>query len=83
MSLMFLVIGSAFLPHEFPAVLNCQSRNESQTRADISCAAEGIKTPTYTSTRAHRYTPQSLTWEMNEYGQRELSVLKDNTRGFL
>lgn len=47
MSLMFLVMRSAFLPHEFAAAFDFQSCNESQTYAHISCAAERRKTPPY------------------------------------
>lgn len=59
MSLMFLVMLSAFLPHEFPAAFDFQSYNESQTHAHMSCAAGRRKTPAYAGTCAHRHTPQA------------------------
>lgn len=56
MSLMFLVMRSAFLPHDFAAAFDFQSCNESQTYAHISCAAERRKTPPHTKACTQTHT---------------------------
>lgn len=55
MSLMFLVMSSVFLPHEFSAAFDFQSYNESQTHAQSAVQQKGERLP-HTTAHMHTHT---------------------------